>query len=159
MKDISRTMFRHFGNVIVTWVLFLIVTSSQQGPGRFSDLGDDLDSLHPLSEVFPGHSHNPSQTKQELNQEKRTIALKDMSRLFEFVTVQEEISPHSNFYCRHMMVQQFLQIQLKTNLRATRRNCSMSIARLFGKKQGMAQNIVRWEKSWVEEREILKQKN
>ena len=82
-------------------------TSSQQGPGRSSDLGDDVDSLHPLSEVPLGH--NPSRSKQELDQEKRTIALKDMTRLLEFVTVQEEkyeerLSPHSNFYCRHIMV-------------------------------------------------------
>ena len=137
-------------------------TSSQQGPGRSSDLGDDVDSLHPLIEVPLGH--NPSRSKQELDQEKRTIALKDMTRLLEFVTVQEEkyeerLSPHSNFYRRHMMVQQFLQIQLRTNSGATRRNLSMSIARSFGKGQGTARNIVQWEKSWVEEREIPRRKN
>ena len=136
--------------------------SSQQGPGRSSNLGDDVDSLHPLIEVPLGH--NPSRSKQELDQEKRTIALKDMTRLLEFVTVQEEkyeerLSPHSNFYRRHMMVQQFLQIQLRTNSGATRRNLSMSIARSFGKGQGTARNIVQWEKSWVEEREIPRRKN
>ena len=75
-----------------------------------------------------------------------------MTRLFEFVTVQEEkyeerLSSYSNFYRQYMMVQQFLQIQLKTNLEVTCRNLSMSIARLFGKRQGTARNIVQWEKS------------
>ena len=60
-------------------------TSSQQGPSKSSDLGDDVESLHPLSEV--PFDHNPSQFKQEHDQEKRIIALKDMTRLFEFVTV------------------------------------------------------------------------
>ena len=35
----------------------------------------------------------------------------------------------------------------------------MSIAQLFDKGQGTAQNIVQWEKSWVEKREIPRQKN
>lgn len=75
-----------------------------------------------------------------------------MTRLLEFVTIQEKkyeerLSPHSNFYRRHMMVQQFLQIQLRTNSAATCRNLSISIVQLFGKRQGIAQNIARWEKS------------
>ena len=61
-----------------------------------------------------------------------------MTRLLEFVTVQEEkyeerLSPHSNFYCRYIMVQQFLQIQLRYNSGATHYNFSINIARLFGK--------------------------
>ena len=125
-------------------------TSSQHGPGESSGPGDDIDSSYPLSEVPPGR--NPSQSKQEINQEQRTIALKDITRLLELVTVQEEKyeerpSPHSNFYRRHMMVQQFLQIQLKTKSSPMRHDLSMSIARSFSKGQGTAQNIVRWEKS------------
>ena len=137
-------------------------TSSQHGPGESSGLGDDIDSSHPLSEVPPGR--NLSRSKQELNQEQRIIALKDITRLLEFVTVQKEkykerLSPHSNFYRRHMMVQHFLQIQLKTKPGPTRLDLSMSIARSFGKGQGMARNIVRWKKSWVKKREIPSRKN
>lgn len=75
-------------------------TSSHYGPGKSSGLGNEIDLLYPLSKVFSGH--NLSQFKQEHNQEQRTIALKDIIRLFEFVTIQKEkyeekLSPHSYF--------------------------------------------------------------
>ena len=63
-------------------------TSNQQRADRFLDLEDDIDSLHLLIEVFLGY--NLSWSKQKLDQEKRIIALKDMTRLFEFVIVQEK---------------------------------------------------------------------
>ena len=44
-----------------------------------------------------------------------------MSRLFQLVIEQEikyehRLSPHSNFYHQHMIVQKFIQSQLKRNL-------------------------------------------
>ena len=116
-------------------------TSSQHGPGESSGLEDDIDSSHPLSEVPLGR--NPSQSKQEINQQQRTIALKDITRVLELVTVQEEkyeerLLPYSNFYRRHAIVQQFLQIQLKIKPSPTRCDLSMNIARSFGKRQGTA---------------------
>ena len=51
-------------------------TSSQHGPGESSDLGD-IDSSHLLRKVPP--CRNPSRSKQELCQEQRTIALKDIN--------------------------------------------------------------------------------
>ena len=101
------------------------------GLGEASGPGDDIDSSHLLSEVLPGR--NPSRSKQEINQEKDTIALKDITRLLDLVTVQEEkyeerLSSHSNFFRRHMMmVQQFLQIQLKTRPSPTSRDFSIRI--------------------------------
>ena len=46
----------------------------------------------------------------------RTEALKDLNKLLKLVTEQEKkygtrLSPHSNYYRRHIMVQQFLQYQ------------------------------------------------
>lgn len=56
-----------------------------------------------------------------------------MTKLFEFITVQKEkyeekLSLYSNFYYQHMIVQQFLQIQLKIYLKTTRHNLFISIA-------------------------------
>ena len=138
-------------------------TNAQPEPSEALDPGDaDANSLYPLSKVPSGCSL--SQSKQEVDREQCTIALKDITRLLELVTVQEEkygerLSPHGNFYCRHMMVQQFLQIQLRSKLSPRRCNLSLNIARSFGKGYGTARNIVRWEKSWVKEREITGQKN
>lgn len=124
----------------------------QSEPSETSD-----PSSYSLNKVPPGYEI--SRSKQEIDKEKRTTALKDITRLLELVTVQEEkygerSSPHGNFHRRHMMVQQFLQIQLRSKTRQRRRDFTLSIARSFGKGYGTARNIVRWENSWVEKREI-----
>lgn len=90
-------------------------------------------------------------------------ALKDLTRLINLVTEQEKkyksrLSPHSNYYQRHVMVQQFVQTQLKTQPSQTRRDLSMTIARGFGRGQTTARNIVRWETSWIDERIIPERK-
>lgn len=56
------------------------------------------------------------------------------------------------------MVQQFLQTQLKSQPSQTRRDLSLTIARGFGRGHQTGRNIVRWEKSWVEERLIPERK-
>lgn len=92
--------------------------NGKTGFGEASDLRDtDVNPSYPWSKVLPGCSI--SQSKQEVDWEQCTIALKDIARLLELVTVQEEkyeekLSPHGNFYRRHMMVQQFLQIQIRS---------------------------------------------
>lgn len=90
--------------------------------------------------------------------------MKDIIRLFEFVTIQKEkyeekLSPHNNFYCQYIIVQQYLKIQFKTKPGPTHYYLSMSIAQLFGKSQDMARNVIQWEKSWVKKREISSHKN
>ena len=56
------------------------------------------------------------------------------------------------------MVQQFLQTQLKSQPSHIRRDLSLNISRAFGRGYLTARNIVQWEKSWVEKREIPERK-
>lgn len=90
-------------------------------------------------------------------------ALKDLTRLLNLVTEQEKkyeyrLSPHSNFYRQHLMVQQFLQTQLKTQPSQTWRDLSLIVSCAFGRGYHTAQSIVQWEKSWVHTREIPERK-
>lgn len=60
-----------------------------------------IDPLYLLSQVSSGYAL--PQSSQQIEQEHCTIALKDMTRLIELVTEQENkykqrFSPHSNFY-------------------------------------------------------------
>ncbi len=60
-----------------------------------------------------------SLSNQQVLKSQRTEALKDLNNLLKLVTEQEKkyktrLSPHSNFYRRHIMVQQFLQSQLSS---------------------------------------------
>ena len=71
---------------------------------------------------------------------------------------KNKLSPHSNYYQRHVMVQQFFQTQLKTQPSQTRRDLSMTIARGFGRGQTTARNIVQWKTSWVDEQNIPERK-
>lgn len=62
--------------------------------------------------------------------------MQEITRLFELVIKQEKkyedrLSPHSNFYYRHVMVQQFFQIQLETKSSLTRREFLLYIVRFF----------------------------
>ena len=87
-----------------------LAEDSQSGPSC------EIDPLCPLSQVPSDCA--PPQSSQQIKREQRTFALKDITRLVELVTEQENkykerFSPHSNFYRRHVMVQQFLQIQLR----------------------------------------------
>lgn len=65
-KEINCITFRCFGNLVVTWALFLI-----SDLGKSSGPGDNIDSSHPLSKVSAGC--NPSRSKKEINQEQREI--------------------------------------------------------------------------------------
>lgn len=74
-------------------------------------------------------------------------ALKDITRLLTLVTEQEKkyedrLSPHSNFYRRHLMVQQFLQTQLTSQPSQTRRDLSLTVSRAFGRGHHTAQSVV-----------------
>lgn len=56
------------------------------------------------------------------------------------------------------MIQQFFQTQLKTQPSQTWRDLPLTVACALGQGHHTARNIVRWEKSWVEEREIFERK-
>ena len=83
-----------------------------------------VSSISPLSQVPRGCL--PPPFKQQHSKNYRIEALKDLTRLLELVIEQEKkykgrLSPHSNFYRRHLMVQQFLQTQLKSQPSQIRR--------------------------------------
>lgn len=127
-------------------------------------LSEPVDSITPVSLL----SQLPrgdliSKSKVQLRKEQRSQALKDITRLLELVTEQEKkygerLSVQSNFYRRHLMVQQFLTIQEITQPSQPRKVLSLNIARCFGRSHGTAKNIVRWENSWVNNREVPQRK-
>ncbi len=137
------------------------IANSQVGLGQVAE-SQPIDNLSPLSlSDLPRGS--ASLSNQQVLKTQRTEALKDLNRLLKLVTEQEKkykarLSPHSNFYRRHLMVQQFLQSQLNSQSSPKRRDLSLNVARSFGKSRPTACNIVRWEKKWVEFQEIPERK-
>lgn len=89
---------------------------------------------YPLSQIPRGCiSPHPDQLS---SREERILALKEITRLLELLTEQEkkyEDRFHSNFYCQNVIVQQFIQIQLKTEPSPTKKKISLNIACLFGR--------------------------
>lgn len=82
----------------------------------------------------------------------------------ELVTEQEKkyrerLSPYSNFFQPHLMVQQFLHTQLKNQSSRSKRDLALTVSWGFGRGFHTARSIVQWEKSWVEEREIPERKD
>lgn len=136
-------------------------TQSEQRKGSELGPGNSGNGVYPLSQVPPGCT---PLSQEESSREQRVIALKEITRLLELVTEQEKkyeerLSPHGNFYQRHLMVQQFLQIQLRTQPSQIRRSLSLSIAHSFGRDYGTQRNIVQWENEWIAKRKIPRQKN
>ena len=73
---------------------------------------DGVSSPSPLSKIAQGGTSLLS--NQKTLESQQTEALKDLNKLLKLITKQDKkygtrLSPHSNFYCRHIMVQQFLQ--------------------------------------------------
>jgi hypothetical protein len=101
------------------------------------------------------------QSNEEIRKAQRINASKELERLLGLVTEQEKkygerLLPHGNFYRRHVMVRQFLEIQLGSQRNGTRRTLSLSVAQCFGRGHATARNIVKWENSWVNDRIIPK---
>ncbi len=120
-----------------------------------------VSSVCPISKIPRGSL--PPLFKQQTHKNQQVETLKDLTRLLTLVTKQEKkyedrLSPHSNFYRRHLMVQQFLQTQLRSQPSQTRRDLSLPVSRAFVRGHHMARNIVQWEKSWVSIREIPEKK-
>ncbi len=87
-------------------------------PGKLQP-NDNIFSIPLLFQILPGCL--PPNSKQQLDKNNRMEALKDLTRLLELITKQKKkyegrLSPYSNFYRRYLMVQQFIQTQLKTTL-------------------------------------------
>ena len=64
------------------------------------------------------------------------------------------MAPQSNFYQRHLMEKHFLAIQKRRTLGQTRRYLALFVAATFNRGQTTMRNIIRWERSWVEKKEI-----
>lgn len=94
----------------------------------------------------------------------RTLRMEELeilNRLLNFVTEQKKkygcrLALQSNFYQRHLMVKHFLAIQKRRTLGQTCRHLALSVAATFNRGQTTARNIIRWERSWVEKKKILK---
>ncbi len=134
---------------------------SQERLGQLPELPPNNGVFSPLSEIPRGGTSLLS--KQEIHKSQQIKALDDLNRLLKLVTEQEKkygtrLSPHSNYYRRHAMVQQFLQSQLNSQSSPTRRTLSLNVARAFGRSSPTARLIVQWEKSWVGLREIPERK-
>ena len=89
-------------------------------------LGQSPESLSIDYELPASSSSNVSRgggsffAKQPISRNQRVTVLDDLNKLLELVKAQEKkyggngFSPHSNYYRRHLMVQQFLRAQLTT---------------------------------------------
>ena len=104
-----------------------------------------LSSILPLSQVPRGCL--PPFSKQQHSKNHRIKALEDLTRLLELVTEQEKkykgrLSPHSNFYRRHLIVQQFLQTQLKSQPSQTQRDLSLTVSYAFDSGHLITHNII-----------------
>lgn len=143
----------------------LRMISSANSQGRLGQVPESQpnngeSSPSSLSKIPRG---TPLLAKQQTFKSQRTEALKDLNKLLKLVTEQEKkygtrLSPHSNYYRRHTMVQQFLQSQLTSQPRPTRHALSLNVARAFGRSSPTARLIVQWEKEWVGTREIPERK-
>ena len=86
--------------------------------------------------------------QQQMNRNLQVDRLKDLSRLLKLVTEQEKkykyrLSLNSNFYYCHLIVQQFLHLQLNIYLSPTRFTCSIQATQAFSLRESIARSIVR----------------
>ena len=99
-------------------------------------------------------------TTQELFFEQRKEALQDLDKLLANVTEQEKkygerLVPDGNHYRRHTMVQNFLRYQIQSQSNpGRRRESSLQVAQGFKRGLFTARNIIQWENSWVNHRQI-----
>lgn len=110
----------------------------------------------------PRGSRPPCLKRRQIRKNQQIEALRDLKELLQSVKKQEKkygdrLSPLSNYYRRHQMVQQFLQAQLKT-ANGKRTAISEEIAQGFDRGQPTARNITQWENSWVNSRTIPERK-
>ncbi|KAN0073508.1 hypothetical protein V8E54_008728, partial [Elaphomyces granulatus] len=112
-------------------------------------------SVHSLGEF---HAHNFAHAISPPLHELRA-ALEDLKHLLRRVSDQEKkygerLNINGNFYLRHTMVRQFLELQLAEHTKRTRRDRALSVAQGAGKGYAFGRRIVQWEISWVQDRVI-----
>lgn len=113
---------------------------------------DQLPELQPNDSVSSPLSEIPRDgtsllSKKDIHKSQQSKALDDLNRLLKLVTEQEKkygtrLSSHSNYYRRHVMVQQSLQSQLSSQPSSTRCSLSLNVARAFGRSSPTTRFIV-----------------
>lgn len=115
-KETSKTY-----NIEVLWqwshdLGMIFKANNQVGLEQSTELqpNNSISSVSSLSDVLPGCI---PLSKQEIHHNQQVKALENLNRLLKLVTEQEKhlgerLSPHSNFYRQHLMLQQFLHTQL-----------------------------------------------
>ena len=96
--------------------------NSQERLGQLPELQPNNSVSSPLSEIPRGGTSLLS--KKDIHKGQQIKALDDLNRLLKLVTEQKKkygtrLSPHSSYYRQHVMVQQFLQFQLSSQLSPT----------------------------------------
>ena len=95
----------------------------------------------------------------------RAQALADLNKLLRLKTEQKKkygclLQTKPNHYCRHLLVQAFFSMQAcklekpKLFQGKSRRDLAIMAAHSHNARGGTARQIVRWERSWVENRVI-----
>ena len=122
-RDLEKEALKTY-NIQALWQQSrdLGIASRVNSPAGLEQSGESLpinseSSTLSLSQIPRGCS--PPLSQQQIEKNQRVEALKDLTRLLNLVTEQEKkyqykLSPYSNFYRRHLMVQQFLQTQLRS---------------------------------------------
>ena len=121
--------------------------------------------INSLSSVNPDSTHTPIGAIEKLKLA-RAQASADLDKLLRLKTEQKKkygclLQTKPNHYCRHLLVQAFFSMQAckleKPKLFQGKFRCDLAIivAHSHNARGGTAQQIVRWECSWVENRVIL----
>ena len=96
------------------------------------------------------------QVVQQRTKEQRRLALEDLEKVLRSKTRQVEVyghrlSPDSDFYRRHLMVRNFINMQKPhENLsEKIRREFAETVAGTFDRGRHTAEKIVKWERQWM----------
>ena len=96
--------------------------------------------------------------------EKRRSALEDLQKLLNYKTLQIKkyghvLFPQTDFHRRHCMVKSFLYLQQNDSyLKESRKLMASIVAATFNRHGHVARKLLRWEKSWIDSRNIPKTK-
>jgi hypothetical protein len=118
----------------------------------------------PLQDIERG-TPKASLTACQTKENARHDALQDLKRFLSLKGEQKRkygklLTPGKDFHRRHLMVASFLMLQQRKHefQDRSRRALSAIVAKSFGRGAHTGLKIVRWEKSWVEERTIPESK-
>lgn len=122
-------------------------------------IGDLCSRSNPSKSLWQPSGDAVPQSAQAIKEERTQVALADLKVLLAKKIDQEKkyglsFDVHSNFYMRHIMVCQFLEMQLASHVVGSRCQRTLLVAQGFSKGYLLGGRIVQWERSWVQERMI-----